>query len=147
LGVRNTQSGMARLADYRLPSRPKVIVLEGARMIILESRTYIAGEAKWQCGLARDRLGIRSGLLQASDHRVVATFGHNGPNRPSQPAHERPAGAHPPRRVEDDNGIRFRRRSSVSWWLPSAIQASPASRLRCFARHSPSEGFTHPDFQ
>src|SRR5215469_4894892 len=45
-------------------------------------------------------------IAQPSYHRVVATFGHRGASRPSNSAHERPAGAHPPRRVEYDNCVR-----------------------------------------
>jgi hypothetical protein len=49
----------------------------------------------------------RSPLVgQPLDHRVVATVGHHGASGPSNSAHERPTGAHPPRRIEDDNGVR-----------------------------------------
>ena len=45
-------------------------------------------------------------ITQPSHHRVVATVGHHGTNWPSNTADERPTGANPPRRSEDNNCVR-----------------------------------------
>ncbi len=44
-------------------------------------------------------------IAQPLDHRVVATLRHHRANWPSNSTHERPSGANPPRRTEDDNCV------------------------------------------
>ena len=44
-------------------------------------------------------------IAQPLDHRVVATVRHHRANWPSNSTQERPSGANPPRRIEDDNCV------------------------------------------
>ncbi len=70
-------------------------------------------------------------IAQPPHHRVVATVGHLGANWPSDSAPERPPGASPPRRIEDDNRVRslqakIERLTIVAVGDPGVVREQPA---------------------
>lgn len=75
-------------------------------------------------------------IPQPLDHRVVATFRHHGADRPSNSPHERPSGANPPRRIEDDNSVGSLH-AKIERFVIVAVGDPPLARKQSALLHPP----------
>jgi len=152
--VRRVLPGSSAQVSSQSPPRPS----RNSRAARFEPSTCKDACRPCSATIARPRSGS-----ERRSRQMTPTNRHSSRKRrqpeSSQPSGISPTGLRSPRTnarhahlhqgVSRSTTVSARASRSSSVWrsLPSMIQASPASRVRCVSRHASSDGLTQPGFQ